>query len=209
MSDGHPYSDQQEKVADHTEKSHSKRKDRGRRFVPDWRGLRSRLRISSLPRSKESSDLKNESNNTQLTANDAAPEVMPDNNKTVGSNDNDMWTIAEMKLRADPQKRKKLEEYDSILENHFGSKLKDLGTLERRKQFLELLNSEIHILNNINSDSQLSGCSRKAKRCFKSAVGCVVASKSIITTAASPCLPAAVACAGVMVLLSVGQSVIA
>jgi len=39
-----------------------------------------------------------------------------------GSNkDNDMWTIAEEKLRKDLQKCEKLEKYDRILEDYFGS----------------------------------------------------------------------------------------
>jgi len=209
MSSRLPYSDQQEDAANHTEKSHSKRRNRKGKFL----GLRirfSRSRSSSrVPRPGKSPDPKNEeANNTQLIicANSAPPGFTPDGNKAVDlSNDNDMWTIAEKKLRQDPQKRKKLEKYDSILADHYGLNLKDVGTLERREQFLELLNSEIPKLDNIDSDSdsRLSRCSRKAKRCFKSAVGCVIASKGIITAATTPCLPAAVACAGVVVLLSV------
>jgi hypothetical protein len=121
-----------------------------------------------------------------------------------GSNkDNDMWTIAEEKLRNDPQKCKKLEKYDRILEDYFGSKLKPVGTLERREQFLGFLRSEIEKLNKTDSETRLSKCSNKAKRFFQSAVRCIMASKDIITAAATPCLPASVACAGVTVLLSV------
>jgi hypothetical protein len=122
-----------------------------------------------------------------------------------GSNkDNDMWTIAEEKLRRDPQKCEKLEKYERILEDYFGSKLKPVGTLERREQFLGFLSSEIEKLNKTDSETRLKKCSNKAKRFFKSAVGCIIASKDIITAAATPCLPASVACAGVAVLLSVG-----
>jgi hypothetical protein len=206
MSRRLPYSDQQEDAANHVEKSHSKKRDREGTFL----GLPirfSRSRSSSrLPRSGKSPDPKNEeANNTQLItgANAATPGVTPEGNKAVDlSNDNDMWTVAQKKLRQDPQKCKKLEKYDRILADHFGAELKGVGTLERQEQFLELLNSEVPKLD--NSDSRLSRCSRKAKRCFKSAVGCVIASKDIITAATTPCLPAAAACAGVVVLLSVG-----
>jgi len=44
-----------------------------------------------------------------------------------------MWTIAEEKLRRDPQKCEKLEKYERILEDYFGSKLKPVGILERRE----------------------------------------------------------------------------
>jgi len=123
---------------------------------------------------------------------------------TAGSNkDNDMWTIAEEELRKDPQKREKLEQYDRILEDYFGSKLKPVGTLERREQFLGFLSSEIEKLDTTDCETRLRKCSNKAKRFFKSARGCILASKDIIAAAATPCLPASVACAGVTVLLSV------
>jgi hypothetical protein len=123
---------------------------------------------------------------------------------TAGSHkDNDMWTIAEEKLRKDPQKCEKLEEYDRILEDYFGSKLKPVRTMERREQFLGFLSSEIEKLNEADIETRLRKCSNKAKRFFKSAFGCIIASKNIIATAATPCLPASVACTGVMVLLSV------
>jgi hypothetical protein len=191
------------------------------------------FRASSHPRSTsrlshrgKSPDRKNEkAENAQFTTSahtSAAPsEAKLDDNKDVqpstktaqpgaktaaaGLNkDNDIWTIAEEKLRRDPQKCEKLEKYDRILEKYFGFKLKPIGTLERREQFLGFLGSEIEKLNKTDSETGLKGCSNKAKRFFKSAVGCIIASKDIITAAATPCLPASAACAGVTVLLSVG-----
>jgi hypothetical protein len=82
-------------------------------------------------------------------------------------------------------------------------KLKEIGTLERRKQFLDLLNLEIPKLEKVDRENRLGRCTRKAKRCFKSAVKCVIASKDIIAAGTLPCLPAAVACAGMVVALSV------
>jgi hypothetical protein len=121
--------------------------------------------------------------------------------------DNDMWTTAEKRLREDPQKRKKLEEYDRILEEHFGARLEPIGTPERREQFRGFLNSEIEKLNDADSDTRLSRCSNKAKRFFKSAAACVIASKDIIAPATAACLPAAVACTGVVVILSVSFAI--
>ncbi|KAH6716446.1 hypothetical protein BKA61DRAFT_548460, partial [Leptodontidium sp. MPI-SDFR-AT-0119] len=117
-----------------------------------------------------------------------------------------MWTIADEKLRKDPQKCKKLEEYDRILERHFDVKLEPVGTLKRREQFLDFFSLEIEGLKKSETEelntTRLSKCSNKAKRFFKSAADCIIASKDIITAAATPCLPASVACAGVAVLLS-------
>lgn len=122
----------------------------------------------------------------------------------VGPNiDNDMWKIAEEELRQDPKKCGILEEYDRILEAHFGSKLEPVGSLERRQQFLGFLNSELKKINAADSAARLRKCSNKSKRFFKSAVACIVASKDIIAPATSACLPASVACTGVVVLLSV------
>ena len=122
--------------------------------------------------------------------------------------DDDMWAIAEEKLRGDPQKREKLEKYDDILKDHFGLVLKPIGTAQRRGQFLGFLNSEIEHLRSKESETQLGRCRNKYKRFFKAAVGCVIDTKDVITAAATPCLPASVACAGVAVLLSVGFVII-
>ena len=117
--------------------------------------------------------------------------------------DNDMWKIAEDKLRQDAQKRGILEQYDRILEEYFKSKLEPVGTLERREQFLGFLNSKIEQLDDKNSETQLKKYSIEARRLFKTAFDRVIATKDIINGAAGPCLPASVACAGVMFLLLV------
>jgi hypothetical protein len=171
---------------------------------------------SHLSHRGKSPNPKNEkAENAQLTTstNTATLEVTPGDNKnawqgasTAAANptkDNDMWAIAEENLRRDPPKRKILEEYDRILEDHFKSKLEPIGTPERRAQFLVFLNSEIEHLNSIDGETRLSRCTNKAKRFLKTAVDCVIATKDIVTVAAAPCLPASVACAGTMFLLSV------
>jgi hypothetical protein len=222
MSDKVPDSDQQEDIA------RRRKPNLLNIFKSDVRrgSQPHQSRASSHPRSTSrlshcgtSPDRKNEKGgNAQSTTSahtSAAPsEAKLDDNKDArpGANtaaagpnkDNDMWTIAEAELREDPQKREKLEKFDRILEDHFKSKLKPVGTLERREQFLGFLGSEIEKLNKTDSETRLRKCSNRAKRFFKSAVDCIIASKDIITAAATPCLPASVACAGVSVLLSVG-----
>jgi hypothetical protein len=198
MSDKLPKSDQQKDIA--------------RRGRPNpLKILKDRIgRGERLPGRKNE-----QAENTQDAHTSPAPsEAKLDNNKnaqpvakTAAANSNkdkDMWTIAEEELRRDAQKREKLETYDHILEDYFGSKLEPIGTLERREQFLGFLSSEIEKLNKTDSETRLKPRSNKAKRFFKSAVACIIASKDIITAATTPCLPASVACAGVAVLLSVG-----
>ncbi|KAH0538836.1 hypothetical protein FGG08_004612 [Glutinoglossum americanum] len=218
MSDKLPSFDQQKDTANRVQrvlgnflKPRTKQGDQ-----PEGNGHFPRSRSSSrLPRFRKSPDPNTEgAKNAQPTTNANVPtsEIAPDDNKdahpgaktaAAGPNgDNDMWRIAEERLRQDPQKNQKLEQYDHILEQYFGSKLEPVGTMERRKQFREFLDLETKKLNDIDSDTRLSRCSKKAKRFFKSAVNCVVASKDIVAAAAAPCLPASVACAGAMFLLS-------
>jgi hypothetical protein len=58
-------------------------------------------------------------------------------------------------------------------------------------------------LKDADCDIRLSKCSNKAKRFFKTAAACVIASKDIIAPATAACLPAAVACTAVVFILSV------
>lgn len=188
----------------------------GRRSFPHINSSRFG-RSSRLLRRSKSPNTENENQKiAQLTtgANAATFEITPDdsNDAWLGAKtatvdptkDNDMWAIAAEKLRKDPRKREKLDKYNGILEARFKTKLKPIGTLERREQFLEFLNSEIEHLNNTTkSETRLGRCSNKAKRFLRTAADSIIATKSVITAATTPCLPASVACAGVTVLLSV------
>jgi hypothetical protein len=223
MSDKLPDSNQRSGVTIHKIKNYVKStfKDRtGKGGQPDGLSPVPRSRNSSrLSRRRKLPDPKNEkAENAQLTTGAHAsaattPEVKPDDNedaqlrmKTAATNSNkedDMWTMAERKLRKDPKNCEKLEEYDRILEKQLGSKLMPIGTQERRKQVLEFLDLEIKRLEDTESKTRLGKWGAKAKRFFKETIDFIVLTQSIINTAAAPCLPAAVACAGVTVLLSV------
>ena len=181
-------------------------KSKHKKNQPESTSSFSRLKIPfRLSRSKTPSDpQKDETSGAQQQDTTAQPS---DNAvSTELAKDVDLWTTAEEKLRKDSLKCDKLEKYDRILEEHFGAELKPVGTLERRKQFLEFLNSKASQLNAAKEDhSRLDRCSRKAKRFFRKAVECVVATKDIVNIATQPCLPAAAACAGVTFLLSVSK----
>lgn len=197
--------DQQEEVATHS-----------RRTFPKINSYRFKTSSRLLRRGKSPNPENENQKNAQITteANTATLEVAPVDSKDIWSGaktvtvdpikDNDMWAIAEEKLRKDPRKREKLDKYNGILEAYFKTKLQPVGTPERREQFLEFLNSEIEQLNSAtNSGTRLGRCSNKAKRFLRNAADSIIATKGIITAATTPCLPASVACAGVTVLLSV------
>ncbi|EFW99839.1 ankyrin repeat-containing protein [Grosmannia clavigera kw1407] len=118
--------------------------------------------------------------------------------------EHDMWAKAEQKLRKDDKKRYNLEKYDRILEAHFGAKLEPIGTQSRRNQFYEFLTSEVEDLHRARTEDNTKWrkCKRKAKQYFETAAKVVVASKDIIAPATNACLPAGVACTGVVVILS-------
>ena len=115
-----------------------------------------------------------------------------------------LWAIAEQRLRDSAEKGKIMQEYDRILEEKMGFKLEPVGTPERQKQFLDFIDLESKKLDKRAKDiSCLGKYTEKAKTSLRTVVDCVLAIKGVINTAASACLPAAIACAGVTVLLTV------
>jgi hypothetical protein len=233
MSDRLPHPDQQEAVACRSKKSRLERlKERiGIGSQPD--GLRPPSRSSSssrLSRRGKSPDPKNEkAENAQFTAsaNAVNPEIKPDDNedarpdatkepfpqvkqdqknkdtnlepKTDATEDDDMWKIAEDQLREDQNKRKLLDAYYDILRSKSGAKLEPAGTPKRKEQICTFIVSESKRL----PDSSKLG---RFGDVFQHASKYVIAAKDVITTAAAPCLPASIACAGVMLILSVSWS---
>ncbi|KAL9062687.1 MAG: hypothetical protein Q9157_008713, partial [Trypethelium eluteriae] len=113
------------------------------------------------------------------------------------NNGDDMWAKADKKLREDPKKREKLEKYDRILMSHLGCSVGHRSTANTER-VLAFLKAEVEGLQ--NADTELQGCTHKARDCFQSLLECVLKLESLINTAAKPCFPAALACAGVMVL---------
>jgi hypothetical protein len=115
----------------------------------------------------------------------------------------DFWAIAETELLKDPRKSEKLKQYNLVLKTQLGSELEPSGTPERRKQILDFLEKEVERLNSTESQTRLRNFKRKTSRFFNRAIRFVVGTHDIIKEATSHCLPASVACVGVVVLLSV------
>lgn len=115
---------------------------------------------------------------------------------TTPSEADNIWVRAEKKLSEDNEKRKILQAYLDILESELGSKLKPSGTADRQKQLCQLLDSKTQELEDKNNDKQFSNLLAGA---FKN----VLIAKDLVNSAAIVSPPAAIACAGVTIVLTV------
>lgn len=135
-----------------------------------------------------SQDLENE--NTNLETNTEAADL---------AQEHDMWKIAEVELRQDKKKNKLLDAYYDILKSKLKKDLEPAGTHGRQKQISAFIVSEskrIHDSNKLGTFGSV----------LKKAANCVLKAQKVISAAAQPCLPASIACAGVMLVLSVSSS---
>lgn len=114
-----------------------------------------------------------------------------------------MWIKADKKLREDPEKREKLEKYDRILMSHLRCSF-DRHSTANTQCVSAFLQARVEDLKK-DADTGLQRCTHKAKDCFQSMLRCILKLENLINTAAKPCFPAALACAGVMVLSQVGR----
>lgn len=110
-----------------------------------------------------------------------------------------MWTIAEVRLRQDKQKNKLLDRYYDILKSKLKEDLEPAGTLERRKQITAFIESESKHFHDTSKSGEFASV-------FKKAADCILKAEKVISAAVQPCLPASIACAGMMLVLSVSSS---
>jgi hypothetical protein len=112
----------------------------------------------------------------------------------------DMWEIAKDQLRQDEKMNKLLDAYYDIL----NSKLKDLetsGNTERQTQ-KQVSTFIVSVSESFRDTSKLGTFASVLKK----AADCILMAEKVISAAAQPCLPASIACAGVMLVLSVSSS---
>ncbi|OCK76743.1 hypothetical protein K432DRAFT_305689, partial [Lepidopterella palustris CBS 459.81] len=113
-----------------------------------------------------------------------------------------MWKIAEAQLRRDEKKGKLLDAYYDILKSKLKEDLEPAGTRERQKQIYDFITSEFNSFHGTSQSGTFSSVLRKAASCVKKAADCVLKAENVISAAAQPCLPASIACAGVMLVVS-------
>jgi hypothetical protein len=165
----------------------SRNKSRGERFKDRLSSLARPGRHSLFSRGR-SRQQKNES--TDPDTNTIAADKAQDGN---------MWEIAEDELRKDPEKNKVLDAYYSILESKLKKDLEPTGTPDTQEQIFAFIVSESKIVRDTSSLDRFGSVLKKASQC-------VLKAKDVISAAAQPCLPASIACAGVILVLSVSSS---
>jgi hypothetical protein len=113
--------------------------------------------------------------------------------------ENDMWKIAEDQLRQDEKQTELLDAYYDILKSKLKKDLNPAGPPERQKQISAFIVSESK---GFHDTSKLG----KFASVLKKGADCILKAEAVISAASQPCLPASVACAGVMLVLSVSSS---
>lgn len=113
--------------------------------------------------------------------------------------EDDMWKIAEAQLRRDEEKKQLLDAYYEILKSKLKNDLEPSGTRGRQKQISAFIISESNSFHGTNKLGTFGTVLKKA-------ADCVLKVEKVISTAAQPCLPASIACAGMMLVLSVNSS---
>jgi len=111
----------------------------------------------------------------------------------------DMWTIAETQLRLDEKKNKLLDAYSDIL----NSKLDNVDCSstpdkQKQKQISAFIDSEARSFHDAGKLGTFANVLKKA-------ADCILKAEKVISAATQPCLPASIACAGVMLVLSVSS----
>ncbi|RDL30832.1 Uncharacterized protein BP5553_10177 [Venustampulla echinocandica] len=120
--------------------------------------------------------------------------LKPNTDAADSAQEDNMWKIAEAQLRRDQKKNKLLDAYYDILK----SKLKDLdssNTSEKQKQISAFIESQSKTIQDANKLGKFTSVLKKA-------ADYILKAEKVISTAAQPCLPASIACAGVMLVLS-------
>ena len=163
-----------------------------------------------IPAIKQADKVDEKSDNDQNAELGATTDVSQDQeNQNIGQKPNvdaadlaqedDMWKIAEAQLRRDDKKKQLLDAYDTILKSKLEKGLEPAGTRERRKQISAFIESESKRYQDTSKLGTFSSVLKKA-------ADCILKAEKVISTAAQPCLPASIACAGVMLILSASSS---
>jgi hypothetical protein len=116
-----------------------------------------------------------------------------------------LWVRAEQMLSNDKTKTKILQAYLEILESELGSELKPSGTADRQKQLCQLLDAKTQELEDKKWKVRFGDHNVEVRdqliRAFKN----VMIAKDLINSAAHASPPAAIACAGVTVVLTASR----
>ncbi|KAI9862582.1 MAG: hypothetical protein M1813_004434, partial [Trichoglossum hirsutum] len=114
-----------------------------------------------------------------------------------------IWVRAEQMLSKDERKREVFQAYLGILESQLGSKLQPSGTADRQKQLCQLLDDKTQELEDEKWKVQFGDHKVEVADKLTGALKNVLIAKDLINSASIASPPAAIACAGITVLLTV------
>jgi hypothetical protein len=106
-------------------------------------------------------------------------------------------------LSKDKEKRKILKAYLEILGSELGSELKPSGSIDRQKQLCQLLDTKTQELEDKKWNVRFGDHAVEVSNLLDGAFKNVLIAKDLINSAAVASPPAAIACAGVTVVLTV------
>lgn len=161
---------------------------------------KSTLRVAKAPEARDR-ELKNPPSAFNPVDSSASLKSTP--NTTTCSEPTDLWERAEQILSNDQGKKEILQVYLEILESELGSGLKARGTVDRQEQLCELLDAKTRELEKNKWMLQFGEYNVDFRTLLTGAFKSVLLVKDIVHSAASANPPAAIACAGVTVILTV------
>jgi hypothetical protein len=135
----------------------------------------------------------------------SASELKPDAHS---STTNSLWERAEKMLIDDKKKKKIWDTYLEILESELGSELAPGETADRQQQLCLLLDNKTKELDKKQWMVQFGDHSVGVGDLFTKTFKNVLIARNIINSAASSSPPAAIACAGATVVLSVSKFIV-
>ena len=119
-----------------------------------------------------------------------------------------IWMKAEERLKQDKKKREILDAYQKILKAEFGAKFNPSDSTGRQKQLCQLLETKVQDLKEHKLAVRLGGHTLDVEKQLNSVFKSILIAKDLINTAAYASPPAAMACAGVAVILTVSPTLI-
>jgi hypothetical protein len=161
---------------------------------------RSAFRLGKSPK-RGDGEPKNPSPEVGLTGSSPSLESKPD--AAISSEADNIWVRAEQMLSNDKRKREIFQAYLEILESELGSGLKPSGTADRQKQLCQLLDAKTQELEDKKWKVRFGDHNVEVRDLLTGAFKNVLTANQLIKSAASASAPAAIACAGVTVVLTV------
>jgi hypothetical protein len=181
----------------HGKGPHSENSSSTSRSESPWR---SALRFGKSPK-RSDGEPKDPSPKAGSADSSAPLESKPD--AATSSEADNLWVRAEQILSNDKRKREILQAYLGILESQLGSELKPSGTADRQKQLCQLLDAKTQELENKKWKVRFGDHNVEVRDLLTGAFKNVLIAKDLIHSAASASPPAAIACAGVTIVLTV------